>query len=90
MKYFLKILLTPNCWLRNYGYCKHLNKRILKELKNPIFTEVREHSATINGLQLWVSNYPRAYGTTYKGQLLPSRYTVFKLRDALNKHIANS
>jgi hypothetical protein len=86
MKYWIKVLLTPSCWIRNYPYSKEYDDICLKQLENPVFTNVGEHYAQLNGKLVWINNYPYAAFHLERGRLaykLPSRRTVFKLKEAL-------
>lgn len=87
IKTVLRILMTPKCWARNYLTHKKWDKALREQLLNPVFTEISEHSVKLNGVEIWVANYPYAYGSQYSSRTrekyLPSRATVFLLHDML-------
>lgn len=58
-------LLLPRYWLQNestdYAWDETLN-HILDQAKN---VEVEDRVVTIDGVSIWVSNYPYSYGDTH-------------------------
>ncbi len=84
---FLRIIMTPSCWIRNRSTNKQWDRMVLSQLKTPHFTENDNYTVMLNGVQMWVENYPYAYGTDYTGlnDGMPSRATVFRLKDALDR-----
>ena len=86
---FLRILLTPTCWIRNHGFNKSLDGWMRKALENPQFSNLTSHRVTLNGKEFWIENYPYAYAylTKYKLMGLPSRSTVFDFADALSEYV---
>ena len=96
----LKVLITPNCWLRNYRTDKEWDSELNKMLDNPIFTcrytELEPFDIHINGVSIWICNYPYAFAYSYTPlkdiceKCLPRRSTVFRLKDALTKWQNNS
>ena len=85
--YFLRVIFTPACWIRNESTNWDWDREINFQLQNPIFTENGSHTCVLNGQTIWTSNYPYAYciddETGIKG--MPSRITVFKFKDALDE-----
>jgi len=89
-----KVGINPGTWMRNYGYSKHVDKFILTALENPKFEYGNPYTQydnviKLNGVTVWVGNYPYAYGYLYnRSQVgMPSRKTVVKLKKALDAHI---
>lgn len=82
----LEILLRPTFWLRNHPTCKYLDYTInalLDDGHTPRKTS--EYTVELGGLNLWVSNYPYAFGNEYPGdKALPSRKTALRLYRALS------
>lgn len=91
MNYFFKILLTPSCWIRNYPTSRVLSDKINKALDAGLLPTVdagylgRSYTVKLDGLELWIENYPYAYGSVYPyGRTLPDRATVFRLAEAVD------
>lgn len=84
--------LLPRYWIQNkptdYEWDKVLNK-ILDNAKN---VELNYLAATIDGVTVWNSNYPYAYGSTYGTNMpktgLPKVATRKRLRKFLNEYRA--
>jgi hypothetical protein len=91
LKYFLH-RCHPGAITRNERTCKHWDKKLLRILNNPIsISRENEYWVKINGDNIWVANYPYAYGSPDNNREgLPSRSTVVKLRmvvDALDEKL---
>lgn len=90
IKDFLFAVTHPNHWVRNDGTNNILDKRIREALLNPKFECLCEHTVVLNGVHLWIANYPYAYGDIYANPFhvegLPKRRTVARLRDAVRKY----
>lgn len=87
MPHFLRVLLTPGCWIRNRGTSEKLSEFILKRLsKGEIPQRTSPYTATFGGKTIWVANYPYCFGYIYStcGDL-PNRRAVFALHDALEE-----
>ena len=88
---FINTVINPIFWIRLCRYSKDLDDFVINALKDPDLRIVLEHTgdrAEINGVTLWIKNYPYAYGELEKDtQLVPSRRTVIKLKRAIDKHI---
>ena len=93
MKYIIKVLLSPVCWLRNYKYSKQWDKELNKLMKEHKFTSPTEYDVMLGKRKLWIENYPYACfddsynwnipDTLYTDKRMPSRVTVLKLADKL-------
>lgn len=93
LKLWFRVLTTPDCWIRLGKTNKEWDAELREHLKNPVF-EKNEYSPDLiiklNGIRVWVSNYPYSYGDKHcesdKPRKLPSRRTVFMLFDAVQKY----
>jgi len=91
--YYMRIILTPSCWIRVGSTDKAWDSLVQEQLKNPVFTNNKEFTVELNGVELWIGNYPCKYGTDHSfgygnfgtDDYLPSMVTVFKLKDAIDK-----
>lgn len=85
--YLWEVLTTPKCWIRLCATNKVLDSEINKALDNPKFDDISSYTVNLNGMMLWIENYPYAFGSVYGNDSLglPSRRTVFRLRDELIK-----
>ena len=86
MKDFLRVLLTPSCWVQNCSYSRmwdaHLQELIAKET----FVSIGHYTAKIGGITVWVANHPFASFTPHGLPFLnvrPSRATLLKAHDKL-------
>jgi len=84
--YFLRVIFTPSCWIRNEFTNREWDREINIQLQNPVFTKKSEYTCDFNGQKIWISNYPYDYCTDYETGIkgMPSRKTVFKFKDALD------
>lgn len=80
--------LLPGYWYQHsptdWEWDKILNES-LDELKS---IKIRPYTATLDGVEVWTSNWPYAYGTWYSyGDLsgMPSVKTRKRLRTVINK-----
>lgn len=89
MKDLFKVITTPSCWIRNYETSKMWDSIILKLLENPKDIHIVGSKVVIDGVDIWRSNYPYAYGSPYDSSTgpLPSRATVFKLKAAIDEYL---
>lgn len=78
-------------WFRNHPTDKYWDQQLNILLDNkPTFTEFQAYTLRLNGVLIWVSNYPYCYGHPYPlmAKSLPSRSTARKLqRMALSAYI---
>ena len=86
--YFIKVLLTPTCWLRNSPTSRHWDASVLENLKSPEWSDLQKHTVKLNGKTIWISNYPYASCTDHRAirEFMPSRITVFKFFDAIEEN----
>lgn len=94
LKNLLRILKTSSCWYRLYKTDKAWDSHINGLLDNPIFEVNRlddncDFTILLNGYCIWVENkfysYGHLYNIAYNDRKLPSRVTVFRLYDAVEK-----
>lgn len=81
MRYLLRVLFTPSCWVRARKVDRVWD-RVLNEVldTNPEIKRVDAYRASINGYQVWVENCPySALKSPREG--LPTRRTVFRFFD---------
>ena len=87
MKYWLKVLLTPGCWLQLYSYNKHWDEELNRLMDSgEKFKDVSSHTAIIGGYCVWIKNHPYASFTPYYTGLpefRPSRATILRAMDKL-------
>lgn len=88
-------VLNPGFWLRNHRTNKVWDNALNKLLdKNPKITDVTRHTCKLDGIKVWVANWPHAYGHKYisfastlsekkVNKALPSRRTILRLRKYL-------
>lgn len=89
---FMRIFVTPSCWIRNERTDKHWDRRIRKELENPTFTDFTGRTVRLNGAKIWIANHPYASVTNHDRGIggMPSRRTVFMFDDALRRSLAET
>lgn len=87
MKYWIRVLLTPSCWIQNKPYSAKWNALLNKLLMEEEFTDVTEFYARIGGIQVWINNHPYASFSPYHGNfelnIRPRRSTILKAYDKL-------
>lgn len=84
MKYFLKVLFTPSCWLQNYLYSSNWDKLLNELMETHTFTNVTEYTANLGNVRVWIENYPYAAFTPDRSiKVRPSRRTILKAYDKL-------
>lgn len=83
---FFKYLLRPRFWFRNYSFNADWDRRLNEILDSPEFENMDNYWAEINGVKIWIANYPYAYGQLGGTEVMPSRETVERLHKAVIKH----
>lgn len=79
----LKYLFKPSMWNMLYTYSPSWDAFILKAISNGDVWRGGPHIALVGGRDVWVANYPYAFGKPEPGCVRPSRRTIELLRDAL-------
>lgn len=89
MKYFLRALFSPSCWIRSHGTSLAWDKRLNQLLDNPETVVIQQHTTYINGVCIWTSNFPYGYGSRYRPAEsgLPKRSTAYRLNDFLEGYL---
>ncbi len=91
MKYWLKVLLTPNCWLQLQDYSPVWDAQLRHLLDSGVkFGDVSHTgcSAKIGKYEVWIENHPYASFTPYQGlKFRPSRATILRAMDHLVKDV---
>ena len=84
MKELLRILFSPSWWYMNETYLEGwdiaLNEAMDKQSK---IKRLDMHNVEIDGLLIWVQNYPYSYGTN-TSDMRPSRKTIKRLSDYIS------
>lgn len=85
---FFWVLIRPHFWIRNYRFSKEWDKFIRKciDENRPVQSKSR-YDVKIDGVTIWIENYPHAYGRPYGDcpvqDVLPARRTAKRFRDYL-------
>ena len=91
MKYWLKVLFTPNCWLQNKHYSPVWDAQLRHLLDSgEKFGDISRTgcSAKIGNYEVWIENHPYASFTPYTGmKVRPSRATILRAMDHLVKDV---
>jgi len=96
MKHFLFFLVHPKWWLRNSRINKAWDKWLNDALDDPTYTNPEQYTINLNGVKIWIGNYPYDYGHRFYDDLwnefnyLPSRKTALKLKRSLEDHYLDS
>lgn len=94
MKKFLltiNFIVNPNWWVMNNSYNETWDKKLNHLLDNHKLEIDNYHTAELDGITIWIANYPYAYGViwgnpfskninTLSLQGRPSRLTIYRLR----------
>ncbi len=91
-KAYLKIIFIPAFWMMNYKFSEEWDTIVNNLMDNfePNNFKLTEYTATFYGTEIWIRNYPYAYGRTYKGTTVrPSRFTIIKLKNFIDTYNTN-
>ena len=84
----LWVFIHPRFWLMNYPYEEKWEKFVQEAVLDGHFTDITEYTAKLNGVQVWINNYPYAAFTNYpSAQFRPARKTIYELRKKLVRDI---
>lgn len=87
---FLKIFITPSCWLRNHRTNRKWDKVLNEMLDNPEFSkEYSNYTIFLNDVQIWIANEYYAACHPYNGPMknrLPKRTIVFRFFEVLEEY----
>ena len=67
--YSVRAFFSSGCWIRNRRTCRKWDNKLRELLKNPVFTDYNTYTVKINGVEIWVENYPYCYGYVYEYSL---------------------
>jgi len=84
-KFLLTIyfVVNPRWWVMNDYYNEIWDRELNNLLDNYKLKDIDKYTATLNGVEIWIGNYPYAYATVYtNGHVYgrPSRSTIYRLR----------
>jgi hypothetical protein len=83
-------IINPVFWIQNEPTCWRYDHHLRQALNDPDcnIEIIDSYTAKINGVQVWINNYPYAFGnlwpSNYK-EVLPSPLTRLKLKRILDK-----
>lgn len=88
LKYWLKVLLSPGCWIQNESYSSAWDKKLNELLDTEKFelTSRSVFSMKLGSYHIWTANHPYASFTIDIGggnRVRPSRATIFKAYDCM-------
>ena len=89
MKDFLYKLLRPRHWIKRNTFNKDWDQFVLNAIASGQIQRFDEYHAKVDGVLVWVKNYPYAYGTPDFADVMPSARTVDLLFAALLKSDTN-
>lgn len=91
MRYFFRYLFRPSFWLSNYSVNKEWDYTLNELIDNAKNIKIQRNTMEIDGVGIWIANFPYAYGNPYKFMgpefnFLPRRIT----RERLNKFVIDN
>lgn len=90
MRHWLRVLLTPACWLLNNRVDRQWDHALNEMLDRKPMLKLGYLTVSVDGFVIWAGNYPYAYGTPRDqrlndSSLMPSRRTIFRLHDLVSQ-----
>ncbi len=75
-------MINPRWWVMNNIYNEKWDRELNYLLDNYKLKDIDNYTAALNGVEIWISNYPYAYGTVHTNGHYgrPSRSTIYRLR----------
>jgi hypothetical protein len=83
-------IINPRWWVMNDSYIEEWDRELNHLLDNYKLKDIGRHTAVLNGVEVWIANYPYAYGTPCSKSSMsylynhtnarPSRWTIYRLR----------
>lgn len=55
---WLRVLLTPSCWIQGEPYVKDVDKVLREAMEKHTFVAIDHYYARLGNLVLWIANYP--------------------------------
>ena len=86
IKDIARIITTPNCWIRNSFTDSAWDKELNAILDAHNFFPHSNCRIKLYEVEIWIENYPYAFGGKGLYGRVPSRTTVFRLHDILVWH----
>lgn len=97
MKYLLRVLFNPVCWLQNNSYSAEWDFELKQLLCEHKFVKTSSCTAMLGDVHIWIENHPYSSFHPYSNSLLhkqpdgfdfddeirPSRMTIFYAMDRL-------
>lgn len=94
LKDIFTIITSPTHWFRLGRTSKELSYRLNNLMDAGAEVEIYSYRAKLGSVNLWVSNYPYAYGSLLRDspfsaleEDIPDRITVIRLRNYISKKI---
>lgn len=85
---FVFRVINPMFWIQNYDTCYYWDQKILELMKKET-PRFKNHTIFLGEYEIWVKNYPYAYGRHYEGvdsgNPLPSPITRVMLKSFINR-----
>lgn len=84
LKNIFRIITTPTCWVRNYGYCEAYDRFLNGVLDNAtlVWKAKSGYEVIIGEHTYWIANHPYASFTLgWDTTVMASRTTVFRAMD---------
>lgn len=88
LKKFLFGLFRSDFWYQQKLYSEEQDKLIDYIIDNNMVPVVGFATVHFGDIELWASNYPFAYGYTFKssGERRPSRFNIYRLKKHIESH----
>lgn len=88
LKYTIKVLLMPRCWIRKQPTSKVWDKQFLKLLEENKWAMKYMYTAYIGKEEIWIKNHPYASFAPWRPvRMLPSRKTALYAMDRLEQDL---
>ena len=86
---FFFILVRPHYWLSIESTCYKWDARVNYLLDNYTPTSISSHVIVINNINIWIANYPYAYGSHWGGpsDVIPRPKTRVRLKKVVDKYL---
>lgn len=87
MKYLLKVLITPSCWIQNNKYSAIWDDKLNRLMATHKFEHLNSCESKLGGLIIWIENHPYASFTYTRIKVRPSRRTILRAFEKLQKDL---
>jgi len=85
LKFWLHLLANPAFFIRNHPYDARTDEIVRDLMNNGTTFSLNEYTLKIDGVAIWTSNYPYAFGRINGIPALPSRKTAYLLKNLIDK-----